>query len=105
MADVTADKGGAGDGLRPHDFLAASLAACISITLRMAADKYGFDLGSTSVSVDLNRDDPDTVVFDYVLGFDAALTPQQRKLLSFAAANCPVKSTLSRQIKFASRTT
>lgn len=100
IADVTGDKGGQGDGLRPHDLLAASLAACISITLRMAADKHGFELGQTDACVDLNRDDPERVVFEYHLKFDEALTQAQRRYLSSAVANCPVKSTLSKRIEF-----
>lgn len=99
-ADVTTDKGGRGDGFRPHDLLAASLAACISMTLRMAADKQGFDLGQTGVEVDLNRDNPESVVFEYRLAFDEKLTPTQRRYLTSAAANCPVKETLSRRIEF-----
>ena len=100
IADVTGDKGGQGDGLRPHDLLAASLAACISITLRMAADKQGFELGQTDTCVELNRDNPDSVVFEYHLTFDETLTPMQRRYLTTAVANCPVKTTLSQRIEF-----
>ncbi len=103
IADVAADKGGSGNGFRPHDFLAAALASCISITLRMAADKQGFDLGDCSVSVELNRDDPSVVRFEYQISYDSSLNESQRKYLAFAAAACPVKSTLSRKIEFASQ--
>ncbi|HAB67990.1 MAG TPA: disulfide bond formation regulator, partial [Gammaproteobacteria bacterium] len=49
IADVTAEKGGLDAGLRPHDFLEASLASCLQITLRMYAQKHGIEVGETSV--------------------------------------------------------
>ena len=40
-ADTTADKGGGGQGFRPHDLLEAALASCMNMSLRMAAQKAG----------------------------------------------------------------
>lgn len=100
-ADVALEKGGQSAGFRPHELLAASLAACISITLRMTAQDKDMVIGDTEVLVELNRTKPGTVIFEYVLQFDPNLTGQQRRLLEVAAANCPVKKTLSQTIEFA----
>jgi len=40
LADTTADKGGGNSGFRPHDLLAAAVASCINMTVRMYAERH-----------------------------------------------------------------
>ena len=51
MADEPASVGGFDSGPSPYDYLAASLGACTSMTMRMYADFKKFDVGRISVNV------------------------------------------------------
>jgi putative redox protein len=47
--------GGTGSAPAPYDLLAAALAGCVSITVRMYADRKGFELGDVDVDVEIDR--------------------------------------------------
>lgn len=55
IADEPVDNGGQNLGFSPHELLAASLAACTSATLRMYADRKGWDLESLDVRIDIEE--------------------------------------------------
>ena len=55
FADEPVDVGGLDTGPSPYELLAASLAACTSMTLRMYADRKGIDPGRISVRVEHER--------------------------------------------------
>lgn len=96
FADTTVDKGGQGAGLRPHDLLEAALAACLSMTARMAAEHYGFALGPVEIQVRLDRSQPDTPCYGWSVSGLESLAAADRDRLLAALENCPVKKTLSR---------
>ena len=93
--DMPADKGGDGDGFRPHELLEAALATCMSMTVRIAAEKYGYPLEHVAVTVTLDRSDPAAFAFDYQLALSGDLTEVQRSRLERAAAQCPVSKTIA----------
>ena len=95
QGDMPADKGGDGDGFRPHELLEAALASCMSMTVRMAAEKYGYPLEHVAVTVTLDRSDPEAFAFDYRLALSGDLTEAQRSRLERAAAQCPVSKTIA----------
>ena len=95
VADMPVDKGGQGAGFRPHELLEAALATCLSMTVRIAARKYGYPLQDVAVWVSVDRSTPGEVFMDYELRLDGDLTHEQREHLSRAAANCPVGQTLA----------
>lgn len=99
-SDVSADKGGEDAGFGPHELLEAALASCIQITLKMGAQKYGFDLGQTSCQVSLDRSIPERTVFVYQLNLDPGLTEEQQAHVRRFASRCPVRKTLSAEIGF-----
>jgi putative redox protein len=99
-ADTTADKGGSGDGFRPHELLEAALATCVNMTVRMYAAKHAIALAGVTTRVSLDRSDPAQAVFRYEVELEGALTPADREKLLDAARACPVRRTLSRQIRF-----
>lgn len=99
-ADTTADKGGGGQGFRPHDLLEAALASCMNMSLRMAAQKAEIALDEVSVSVSLNRTTPEGPTFEYAVRFPASLMPSERTTLLAAVESCPVKMTLSKPLHF-----
>ncbi len=95
QADMPADKGGDGDGFRPHELLEAALAACMSMTIRIAAEKYGYPLEKAQVTVTLDRSVPDAYAFEYTLKLDGPLDDTQRKRLASTAAQCPVSKSIA----------
>jgi len=99
-ADTTADKGGGGQGFRPHDLLEAALAGCMNMSLRMAAEKAGIVLNEVSVSVSLNRNGPEGPTFEYAVSFPASLPRSDRTKLLVALESCPVRTTLSKPLHF-----
>jgi putative redox protein len=100
IAGTTAEKGGTHSGFRPHDLLEAALAACISMTLRMYADRHEIPLQTVMTKVDLDRSNPDRTIFRYDLEIDGDLTAAQRDKLFAVASTCPVSKTLSRDVEF-----
>jgi putative redox protein len=94
QGDMPADKGGDGDGFRPHELLEAALATCMSMTVRIAAEKYAYPLTTVAVTVSLDRSVPDDFAFDYSLELQGDLSDTQRAHLARAAAQCPVSKTI-----------
>jgi putative redox protein len=99
-SDTTADNGGNHSGFRPHDLLAAALATCVNMTVRMYADNHGIPLRGVTANVTLDRTHPDEVVFRYDVELDGELTAEQQSRLFHAASACPVRKTLSKRIRF-----
>lgn len=99
-SDTTPNKGGGNCGFRPHELLEAALAACMNMTVRMAADKQGIPLSSVSVTVSLNREEPGKPVFEYSVQFAEALSEAQKSRLLSAVELCPVRNTLSQPLRF-----
>ena len=100
-SDTTPDKGGNGIGFRPHELLEAALASCMNMTLRMAAEKYQIQLSHVSVSVSLNRQNPEMKIFEYRVEFPDFLQDVEKQKLLSALEHCPVRKTLSSPLKFA----
>ena len=100
MADTTLDKGGGNAGFRPHELLEAALASCMNMSLRMYAEKHFLPLSGVSVSVLLNRANPDEPSFEYSIDFQGPLSEAEKSQLVSALENCPVRNTLSRPLQF-----
>ena len=101
-SDTTADKGGGSLGFRPHELLEAALATCMNMTMRMVAEKHAIPLAGVSVTVSLNRKEPEAPVFEYSVQFDGALSEAQKSQLLSATEKCPVRNTLSQPLRFMS---
>lgn len=100
QSDTTLDKGGSNLGFRPHELLEAALASCMNMTLRMAAAEQGISLSTLSVTVSLNRTNPEKPTFEYQVQFRDALSNVQRERLLASVANSPVRNTLSKALHF-----
>ena len=100
LADAGLDKGGTGQGFRPHDLLEASLAACMNMHVRMYAAEHSLPLTEVRTTVTLDRGNPQETVFHYDIAVEGPLTEAQRKQVLASALDCPVRKTLSRPMCF-----
>ena len=79
--DLAADEpkalGGQGAAPAPFDYYLAALAACTAITLRMYAERKGWNLGEFRAELELTRDDDGKVSVHRTLHSDQPLTEEQ----------------------------
>jgi putative redox protein len=94
--------GGTDAGPAPHELLPAMLAACVSTTLAMYAQRHEWLLGETQVDVTYDADTTPRRV-DLTLHLPAGLTPEQLTRLRRVAATCPVRRALEAGFAFEER--
>ncbi len=98
VVDEPIDAGGTGLGPSPHGLLAAGLAACTTLTLRLYADRKAWPLTHVRVAVEHEKQ-PDQVppdLFRRTLHLEGPLDQTQRLRLMEIAEKCPVHLTLMR---------
>jgi putative redox protein len=114
VADEPLAVGGTDEGPTPYDFLAAALATCSTMTLRMYANHKKLPLHSATVRVEHGRVHADDCVdceqtdgqiheFRRELSLEGELSEDQRKRMLEIADRCPVHKTLHNEIKIRSR--
>jgi len=97
-------------GPNPYDFLLIALGACVTMTLRMYADRKGWDLEEVEVHLEQSRvhakdcEDCESQngyvhVIEKKLKFIGDLTEEQTQRLLEISDKCPVNKTLSNEIK------
>lgn len=102
LADEPRDKGGNGMHPDPFSLLAASLAACTLITLRMYTDRKGWNINHINISVNVSQERNGTqteTIFTKHIEYEPEITSEQRQRLSIIASKCPVAKTLMGTIK------
>lgn len=110
LADEPKDVGGQDMGPSPYDLLAASLAACKSMTLRMYANQKKWDVTRIAVSVKhekVHAEDCATCeasaskidTFTVSIKLEGHLDEAQRARLIEIAEKCPVHRTLSSHVE------
>jgi putative redox protein len=99
ISDEPITNGGKGMGFSPNELLAASLASCTSITLRMYANRKNWALDTIAVDVEFERnEEKNTSDIIRKISFTGNLNTDQKKLLMSIADKCPIHKTLSSQI-------
>lgn len=98
ISDEPVDKGGMNKGFSPHELLVAALSACTSATLRMYADRKGWDVQEVHVETEL-MDVDNTSLFTRKIKFTGTLDEDQKKRLLEIANKCPIHKVLSGPIK------
>lgn len=99
IADEPLHLGGKNSGFSPFELLASALGTCTSATLRMYADRKGWDLEEVITQVSFERDDKaDKATFIRHIAFSGNLDQEQCSRLLEIAEKCPVHRTLEGQI-------
>lgn len=95
LADEPVEAGGLGSGPNPYDLLASALGACTAMTIRLYAERKGWQLDRAEVRVlHANLGTKDRFAREIVL--HGALDEDQRARLLEIANRCPVHRTLER---------
>lgn len=98
VSDIEQEKGGNSTGPSPHEYLAAALAACTGMTLKMYAGRKSWDLQDAVVKVDIERTD-EVEIFKRSIELLGNLDTEQRERLLEIANKCPVHKALAGKIE------
>jgi len=109
-ADEPVSYGGTGTGPSPYDLLAAALAACTTMTLRMYAEHKNLDLQASTVRVSHRKIHAKDCVdcedkhgrideFQREIVVEGGLNAEQRQRLLDIADKCPIHRTLHSEVK------
>jgi len=93
-ADEAVPHGGTDTGPTPYEILVSALAACTAITLRMVAQRKGWELGSIHVDVELEKDAAGADRIARAVSFSAELTAEQRATFAEIVEKTPVTKTI-----------
>jgi putative redox protein len=92
-SDVDASKGGSDSGPSPHEYLAAALATCTGMTLKMYASRKSWGLENAIVTVNISRTD-EVERFTRTISLIGNLDTEQTARLLDIADKCPVHKAL-----------
>jgi putative redox protein len=93
VSDLDSSKGGGDSGPSPHEYLAAALASCTSMTLKMYAGRKSWGLENAIVTVDISRAD-EVEHFTRTISLVGNLDAEQTARLLDIADKCPVQKAL-----------
>jgi len=92
--------GGKNLGLNPTELLAASLASCTVITLRMYINRKEWDVSEINVKIDFERDSERNVsLFTRKIEVIGEVDQTQRQRLETIANSCPIHKTLTHSVE------
>lgn len=100
ISDEPKSDGGMDLGFSPYELLASSLAACTCITLRMYANRKGWELQDIKVEVNIveEAEEKKTTIVRSIELFGCLDTEQKKRLLNIAN-KCPVHKILTNTIE------
>jgi len=103
LSDESIAVGGANEGPAPAAFMAASLASCTAITLRMYADRKGWNLTQADVKVMITREKGQNMTrINRSIKLHGMLSDEEKKRLLEIANKCPVHQMLTNPIEVVS---
>lgn len=103
ICDEPVARGGQDAGPTPTELIVGALAACTSITLRMYADRKGWDVEAIHVSVNWTRLADKTLSAERVLKFEGHLDDTRKSRMAEIAERTPVTLALKAGMKIETR--
>jgi putative redox protein len=94
-SDEPVSAGGQDAGPAPYGLVLAGLGSCTAITLKMYADRKGWDIGHMRVALTLDKDTEGRAFIGRALSTDATLSAEQWDKLIEIAGKTPVTKTLA----------
>lgn len=94
VSDEPLAAGGANAGPAPYSLVLAGLGSCTTITLKMYADRKGWDIGTLSVRLTLEKDADGNLIIARTLSTDVALESAQWDRMIEIAGKSPVTKAL-----------
>jgi putative redox protein len=98
FADEPKKVGGTDLGFSPFELVAAGLAACTTMTMRMYAKRKGWEMDGAQVDVTWSQTDRYNSTFRREISLDPSLTEDQRTRMIEIADKCPVHRMLEGHI-------
>lgn len=97
VADIAVASGGLDLGPDPHELVAAGLAACTTMTLRLYANRKGWQISHMHVEVFSHFDKAETPHerFERVITIEGDLSDEQLERLFEIAEKCPIHQLLT----------
>lgn len=89
VIDEPVSSGGDDNGPTPVEYLLTAIGGCVSITLRMYAERKGWDVGEITVNVSQIKDGNNSYLKEEI-SFEKDITEEQRTKLLVMAGKCPV---------------
>jgi len=99
MSDLPISEGGNETAPEPYDLLLAALGACTSMTLRMYAERKGWNLEDIRVELSIHKSPGEKDVIHKKIEVTGDLTEDQIERLRYIATRCPVNLTLRRGVE------
>ena len=99
VVDEPESSGGHDAGPSPTRVLAASLAACTAVTIKIYAAQKEWEVGKLAVEVEMEYEGPVPSEFTVTLRLPGGLTEEQLERLRTIAGKCPVHRALAAQTK------
>ncbi|WP_425075229.1 OsmC family protein [Psychroserpens sp. S379A] len=104
IADEPIEVAGQDFGFTPTELLEASLASCTAMTIRMYADRKGWDLTEAKINVSFKRNiSTHLVTFKKDIELFGNLNDKQRLRLKEIGTKCPIEKILKGQVDVESR--
>lgn len=96
--DAPVDNHGRGEAFSPTDLVSTALGNCMITLMGITADSHNIELGNIKASIHKIMDSNPRRIKEIKVELkieDKQFTDKQKKLLEYAALNCPVAKSLS----------
>ena len=97
-ADEPLSIDGDNTGPTPMQYLSGALGGCIMVTLKMYAERKGWDLGPFQVDVWMERESKETIIKKKIT-FEKEIPEDQLKRLHVISSKCPVSKLIAEETK------